>query len=58
MNKGICIEVERDYVFREIGMKEHLLTFIEDFLLPELIDPRAKRADDIRLPDYMRKFIK
>ena len=52
--KGIKIEkIERDDAFWDNNMKEKLIKFYYDCLLPELIDPRYPRSLPIRNPDYI-----
>lgn len=54
--QGIKIEkIERDDSFWEKQMKEKLIKFYHDCLLPELIDPRFPRSLEIRNPEYIIK---
>lgn len=52
--KGTKIErIDKDDSFWETNMKEKLIKFYFDCLLPELIDPRFPRSLPIRNPQYI-----
>lgn len=44
-------KIERDDNFFNTKMKEKLLSFYNDWLVPELVDPRLSRSMQIRIPN-------
>lgn len=42
--------IERDDTFFDTKMKAQLLSFYNDWLLPELVDPRLSRKMEVRVP--------